>query len=117
MTDHEIRPGFIVLHSHRLEHLRDVLVHWLRAYPLGPLENEVVLVQSNGMAQWLKAALAADAEPARAGQPAGLGICAALEVVFPARFLWRAYRDVLGHEAVPATSPLDKQPLLWRLLR
>ena len=46
----DISPGFLVLHSHRLENLRDVLVQWLRAYPLAPLEDEIVLVQSNGMA-------------------------------------------------------------------
>ena len=112
-----LSPGFLVLHSHRLENLRDVLVHWLRAHPLAPLENEVVLVQSNGMAQWLKAALAADPDPADPLQASGLGICAGLEVVFPARFLWQAMRVVLGRDGVPATSPFDKGPLRWRLLR
>lgn len=111
----DLTPGLLVLHSHRLEHLRDVLVQWLQAYPLAPLESEVVLVQSNGMAQWLKAALAADVSPPP-GQAAGLGICAGVEVVFPARFLWRAYRDVLGRAAVPETSPYDKSVLVWRIL-
>lgn len=118
----DISPGFLVLHSHRLESLRDVLVQWLRAHPLAPLEDEVVLVQSNGMAQWLKAALAADPEPA-AGAPAapgaapGLGICAAVRMQFPARFFWQAYRAVLGAGAVPQTSPFDKERLRWRILR
>jgi hypothetical protein len=55
-----------------------------------PLEEEVLLVQSNGMAEWLKMALAT----------AG-GVCAATRVELPARFLWRAYRQVLGRAAVP----------------
>lgn len=113
MTAGDITPGFLVLHSHRLENLRDVLVQWLQAYPLAPLEDEIVLVQSNGMAQWLKAALAADPE----SSPAGLGICAAVRMQFPARFFWQAYRAVLGPEAVPRTSPFDKERLRWRILR
>lgn len=116
MTE-SLQPGFLVLHSHRLENLRDVLVHWLRAHPLAPLERETVLVQSNGMAQWLKAALAADVAPADPHAPVGLGICAGLEVVFPARFLWQAMRAVLGRDAVPESSPFDKPLLRWRILR
>ncbi len=112
----DITPGFLVLHSHRLESLRDVLVQWLQAYPLAPLEDEIVLVQSNGMAQWLKAALAADPEPRDDSAP-GLGICAAVKMQFPARFFWEAYRAVLGPAAVPKTSPFDKERLRWRILR
>lgn len=102
--------GFVVLHSHHLEQLRDVLVHLMRQQPLPPLENDIVLVQSNGMAQWLQAALAAD-------PPAGLGVCAAVEMMFPARFQWQLYRQVLGEAAVPRQSPLAKSQLRWRLLR
>src|SRR5690606_6693048 len=71
-----------------------------------PLEEEVFLVQSNGVAEWLKMALASHA-----------GIAAATRVELPARFLWRAYRQVLGRDAVPATSPLDRQPLAWKLMQ
>lgn len=114
----DLTPGFLVLHSHRLENLRDVLVQWLQAYPLAPLEDEIVLVQSNGMAQWLKAALAADEQPADPDStPPGLGICAAVKMQFPARFFWQAYRAVLGPEAVPKSSPFDKERLRWRILR
>ncbi len=104
-----VQPGFLVVHSHHLESLRDVLVHLLQQQPLAPLENEMVLVQSNGMAQWLKAALAAD-------PPDGLGICAAVDMMFPARFLWQSYRLVLGEDAVPYESPFDKTALRWRIL-
>ncbi|GHU10574.1 RecBCD enzyme subunit RecC [Betaproteobacteria bacterium] len=107
-TDQTIPPGIIVLHGNRLEDLRDVAVAWMRRYPLAPLENEVLLAQSNGIAQWLKLALAGDE---------GCGIAAALRIDLPARFLWRAYRDVLGSATIPAHSPLDKDPLTWRLMR
>ncbi|MCP1727628.1 exodeoxyribonuclease V gamma subunit [Natronospira proteinivora] len=88
-------------------------VDWLRQYPLGPLEDEVFLVQSNGMAQWLKLALAA---PASAEQP-GLGISAAHRFELPQSFLWRAYRSALGDDRVPQASPFEKTRLQWRLFR
>ncbi len=106
-----IEPGLMMLHGNRLEDLRDLLVAWLARAPLQPLENEVMLVQSNGIAQWLKLALA------RSPTTGGLGISAAVEVALPGRFLWTAYRAVLGRDAVAATSPFDKSRLTWRLLR
>ena len=109
-------PGFMVVHANRLEDLRGLAVEWMRRQPLGPLENETILVQSNGIGQWLKLALAEDPKNG------GAGIAAALEVMLPARFLWQAYRTVLTHvsqnaDAVPETSPFDKSRLVWRLLR
>jgi exodeoxyribonuclease V gamma subunit len=97
--------GLLVLHGNRLEMLRDAVVAWLSQRPLGPLEEDVFLVQSNGAAEWLKMSLAR-----------ATGICAATRVELPARFLWRTYRDVLGRAAVPNESPLDKSALTWRLM-
>jgi len=107
----ELSPGFMVVHSNQPVALRALLVNWMKRYPLAPLENEVVLVQSNGIAQWLKLALAADVEDG------GCGIAAALDAQLPSRFLWQAYRAVLGEQAVPLTSPFDKSLLIWRLMR
>jgi exodeoxyribonuclease V gamma subunit len=104
----ELSPGLIVIHGNRIEELRALAVEWMRSHPLKPLENEVLLVQSNGIAQWLKMALA---------EQEGCGIAAALDVGLPARFLWQAYRSVLGSDAIPQQSPLDKAPLTWRLMR
>lgn len=106
-----LSPGFMILHGNRLESLRQLVVDWMRENPLAPLENEVVLVQSNGIGQWLEMALAADPEQG------GCGIAAAQDVQLPAQFLWQLYRAVLGADSVPNSSPLDKQPLTWRLLR
>jgi len=105
MTD-DIRPGLFILQGNRLELLRDALLEWLAQQPLAPLEEEVILVQSNGAAEWLKMALAAQD-----------GICAATRVELPGRFLWRTYRQVLGRAATPSQSPLDKPLLAWRLMR
>ena len=109
-----IQPGFMVLQSNRLENLRRVTVEWLRRYPLNPLENEILLVQSNGISQWLKLALAADVDNADPME-SGCGIAAAMDICLPGRFHWRAYRAVLGD--LPETSPFDKPLLSWRLLR
>ena len=109
-------PGLIVVHSNQPEILRDLVVAWIKRHPLPPLDNELILVQSNGIAQWLKMALAADAGGAD-GEAGGCGIAAGLEVSLPARFLWQAYRALLGREAVPESSALDEERLVWRLMR
>ncbi len=106
-----IQPGFIVLQGNRLEGLRDLLVEWLERYPLAPLEEETILVQSNGMAQWLRLALG------RERNAGGLGVATALDLLLPARLQWRCYRAVMDREPVPAEAPLDKPRLTWRLLR
>ncbi|MRH77762.1 exodeoxyribonuclease V subunit gamma [Spiribacter sp. C176] len=107
------KTGLAVIHSNRMEMLRDVLVTWLTQNPLPPLEQETVLVQSNGMAQWLKLALAA---PATAATP-GCGIAAGLQTRLPQSFLWQAYRAVLGSDLIPEKSPFEKQRLQWRIFR
>ncbi|MDF1622388.1 MAG: exodeoxyribonuclease V subunit gamma [Pseudohongiella nitratireducens] len=106
-----IESGFMVLHSNRIESLRSLLVDWLRKHPLEPLENEVMLVQSNGIAQWLQLSLAKNPD---ADQP-GCGIAAAMEITLPGRYHWQAYRSVLGN--LPAQSPYDKDQLTWRIFR
>jgi exodeoxyribonuclease V gamma subunit len=101
-----IAPGLLILHGNQLEQLRGAVFQWLRANPLAPLETDVLLVQSNGVAEWLKIALAEEA-----------GVCAATRVALPARFLWEAYRAMLGRDRVPRISAFDKGPLTWRLMR
>lgn len=107
-NNNALAPGLMVIHGNQLEELRELAVAWMRRNPLAPLENEVILVQSNGIAQWLKLALAEQ----RSG-----GIAAAMQVDLPARFLWQTYRRVLGSDTIPAQSALDKAPLTWRLMR
>ena len=106
LSQSALQPGFIAFHSNRAEDLAEVVISWIQRHPLGPLEEEVILVQSNGMAEWVKMELA------RIG-----GVCAATRVELPSRFLWRTYRQVLGREAVPNASPLDKLPMTWRLMQ
>ncbi len=108
------QTGLAIIHGNRLESLRELLVYWMRSNPLGVLENETILVQSNGIAQWLQLALARS--PDDVDQP-GCGIAAALDIQLPSAFLWQAYRAVLGADRVPKASPYDKSRLAWRLLR
>ncbi len=103
------KPGFMVVHGNHPESLRDLMLAWMAQHPLEPLEDELVLVQSNGVAQWLKLSMAA---PAAQG---GTGVAAALRTELPSRALWGLYRAVLGE--VPAVSALDKSQLIWRLMR
>ncbi|VVM82092.1 RecBCD enzyme subunit RecC [Pseudomonas fluorescens] len=109
-----LNAGFMVVHGNRLDELRSLVVSWMRRYPLAPLENEIALVQSNGIAQWLKLALAEDPEEDDTG---GCGIAAAIDVQLPGSFMWQLYRMVLGRNEIPVKSLLDKAPLTWRLMR
>lgn len=111
MSEHRLTPGLMVIHGNHPEALRDLLVQWMSRHPLAPLENEIILVQSNGIAQWLKLALGRDVAEG------GCGVTAALDVQLPAQFLWRAYRGALGRDEIPEVSVLDKAPLTWRLMR
>lgn len=105
-VDTGMAKGLLVLHGNRLEWLRDAVFDWTGRQPLHPLEEEIFLVQSNGVAEWLKMAMAS-----------ARGVCAVTRVELPSRFLWRVYRQVLGRATVPRSSPLDKGPLSWRLMR
>ncbi|MBS3804184.1 MAG: exodeoxyribonuclease V subunit gamma [Oleiphilaceae bacterium] len=110
----DLPTGLQVIHANRLEDLRALTVEVIRNLPLAPLDNEVFLVHSNGIAQWLKLALARDEDDP---DLAGLGIAAGMTFSLPSRFLWQAYRATLGEAAVAKESPYDKDRLTWRLLR
>ena len=110
-----ITPGFHAIHANHLEDLRRAVVFICQQNPLPPLQSETFLVQSNGIAQWLKLALAE--KRSEDGSEGGLGIAAGMDFLFPARFIWQAYRAVLPDGAVPEQSPFDKRRLVWRLYR
>ena len=101
-----VAPGLIALQGNRAEQLAETVLAWLSRHPLEPLESEVVLVQSNGVAEWFRMAMASHS-----------GVCAAAQVELPGRFLWRSYRQILGAASVPPRSPVDKSALTWRLMR
>ncbi|HRD65514.1 MAG TPA: exodeoxyribonuclease V subunit gamma [Candidatus Competibacter sp.] len=89
--------------SNRLEILADRLTELLRRPLRSPLAQEVVVVQSNGMARWLALRIADR-----------LGVCANLNWRFPATFLWDMSRAVLRY--LSPTSAFDKPVLVWRTM-
>ncbi len=109
LATEQLQSGFMLLHGNRLEGLSELLVAWLARHPLEPLESELILVQSNGIAEWLKQRLAA---PVADG---GLGIAASTELVLPASLLWRLYRA--SSDDIPEQSPFERETLVWRLYR
>ncbi len=86
----------------RLGVLRDHLVARLRAAPLPPRDTEIIVVQSQGMRQWLTLALA-DA----------LGCSGSVELPFPARFVHRLAAS-LGM-AGDAFDAFSREAMTWRV--
>lgn len=111
-----LTPGFLVVHANLPEQLRALVVSWTKAYPLAVLETETVLVQSNGIAQWLKLALAADPDLTDPTE-GGAGIASNLSLQMPGRFIWQLYRWLLPASDIPEQSGFDKNQLRWRLFR
>lgn len=95
---------FTLYHSNQLDVLKALLVELVRRDPLtDPFEREQILVQSPGMAQWLKLELAS-----------AFGIAANIDFPLPASFIWQMFIEVLGD--VPARSPYNKQSMSWQLM-
>ena len=96
---------FQVYHSNSLLVLKDILVELIRRDPIAdPFRAEQILVQSPGMAQWLKLELAASS-----------GIAASVDFPLPASFLWKCFSEVL--DDVPARSAFNKEAMGWKLMR
>jgi exodeoxyribonuclease V gamma subunit len=95
---------FTVYHSNQLESLKILLVHLINSEPLDhPFTPEQILVQSPGMSQWLKMALAEQ-----------LGVAANISFPLPATFIWDMFTQVLPD--VPKRSAFNKESMTWKLL-
>lgn len=96
---------FTVYHSNNVEILKTLLVQLIKNDPLAhPFDKEKILVQSSGMSQWLKMALAKE-----------LGVAANLEFPLPASFIWEMFTQVLPE--VPQRSAFNKEAMTWKLMR
>ncbi|TBR43099.1 exodeoxyribonuclease V subunit gamma [Marinomonas agarivorans] len=91
--------------GNRLEDLAEILARILSlSVPKNPFEQEQILVQSPGMAQWLKIHLA------------GIqGITAGYEFPLPSTFVWRCFQQTL--DDIPNDSEFNKAFLVWRIMR
>jgi len=94
---------FRVYHSNQLSKLKDLIAALMAQDTLPPFEQEVVLVQSPGMAQWLQIVLAQQ-----------LGVAANISFPLPATFIWDMFTRVLP--GIPKESAFSKDAMMWKLL-
>ncbi|TEW51807.1 exodeoxyribonuclease V subunit gamma [Psychromonas algicola] len=96
---------FRVYHSNQISLLKDLLVALMQQDPLShAFENETILVQSPGMAQWLQLEIAQ-----------ATGIAANIDFPLPASFIWQQFKHVL--DDVPDKSPFNKQSMTWQIMK
>ncbi len=96
---------FTIYHSNQIDVLKSLLVALIKRDPLAnPFEQEQILVQSPGMSQWLKMALAQE-----------LGVAANLNFPLPATFIWDMFTQVL--DDVPARSAFNKEAMTWKIMQ
>lgn len=97
---------FRVYHSNRLDLLKDLTGYLMERDPLpDPLANEVVLVQSPGMAQWLQMELA---------QNFSARVAANIQFPLPASFIWQMFVTILP--GIPEQSAFNKTAMSWKLM-
>ncbi|MDR0805866.1 MAG: exodeoxyribonuclease V subunit gamma [Enterobacteriaceae bacterium] len=95
---------FTVYHSNQLDLLKTLTTALIAGKPLSnPFEREIILVQSQGMAQWLQIELAAE-----------MGIAANIEFPLPASFIWQMFTQVLPD--IPPESAFSKDAMTWKLM-
>ncbi|MEZ8143973.1 exodeoxyribonuclease V subunit gamma [Enterovibrio norvegicus FF-454] len=96
---------FTVYHSNQLDLLKSLLVAIVQQKPLdNPFQKEIILVQSPGMAQWLKLEMAKEQ-----------GIVANVEFPLPATFIWQMFTHIL--DGVPQRSFFNKEAMTWKLMK
>lgn len=92
-------------YSNQLANHKDILVNILGSDPNpNPFASETILVQSQGMAQWLQLQIADQ-----------LGIDGHLTFPYPTRFLWEQYRLLLPE--LPKENVFERSTIVWRLMR
>ncbi|AIN47467.1 exodeoxyribonuclease V subunit gamma [Candidatus Palibaumannia cicadellinicola] len=95
---------FTIYHSNQLDLLKTLTARLISHCQLrDPLQPEVILVQSYGMAQWMQMELAVS-----------FSIAANINFSLPASFIWKMFTCVLPD--VPAESMFSKSAMTWRLM-
>lgn len=93
-----------IYHSNQLDMLKTITAALITGRPLrDPFQPEVIIVQSNSIAQWIQLELAAN-----------FGIAANLELPRPASFIWQMFTRILPD--IPEESALVKYQITWRLM-
>ena len=92
-------------HSNQLDLLSNLLLALMQQKNVpNPFQKELILVQSPGMAQWLKLEMAKVQ-----------GIVANVDFPLPATFIWEMFTRVLPH--VPQRSFFNKESMSWKLMK
>src|SRR5437762_1002119 len=97
-------PGLKIFTSNRLEFLVDEVAHITRTPLMLPLQPEIIVVQSLGMARWLSLQLAERNK-----------ICANYEFLFPNAFVHRAFQSLLPD--LPGEMDCRPEILLWKIMQ
>lgn len=96
---------FTLYQSNQISLLAEMLVKVQQVNPLvDPFEPEKILIQSQGMAQWLQMQIADYT-----------GIMGNCEFLYPTTFLWQQYR-VLFPE-LPKENIFERSSMTWRIMR
>ena len=91
---------FTVYYSNKLSSLSEMLIEVQKVAPNdNPFEPETILVQSQGMAQWLQMRMA-DA----------FGVAGQFDFPFPTSFLWQQYRLLFPH--LPKENIFERQTMI-----
>src|SRR5437870_1963436 len=97
-------PGLKFFTSNRLEFLVDEVAQVARAPLASPLQPEIIVVQSLGMARWLSLQLAERNK-----------ICANYEFLFPNAFAHRAFKSALPD--LPDETDCRPEILVWKIMK
>ena len=95
---------FKLYHSNNQDVLKTLLVEQMRQGDPDPFVAEQILVQSQGMAHWLKLNISET-----------LGIAANIEFPLPSSFVWKVYNAVKPD--LPERSHFEKDSMTWKLMR
>ncbi|WP_085247613.1 exodeoxyribonuclease V subunit gamma [Gilliamella mensalis] len=94
---------FTIYHSNQVDLLKTLLSELMRRQPLEDVfTSDIVMVQSQGMAQWLQIALADE-----------LGIVANVDFLFPTQLIWQLYQTLLPD--APIENSYSIEAMSWRL--
>ncbi|OCG21123.1 exodeoxyribonuclease V subunit gamma [Gilliamella sp. wkB108] len=94
---------FNIYHSNQVDLLKSLMCQLMRLQPLEEVfVSDQIIVQSQGMAQWLQIELAEE-----------LGIVANIAFPFPTEFIWQMYQILLPD--APTENSYNTESMTWRL--
>ena len=94
-----------VYHSNNLEYLASLVSYIIKEHPLdNPFDCEQVIVQSNGMSDWLNARIADE-----------LGISMQIKYSFPWAFVWQMLTDLGYNEKSNPQQRFKMENMVWTI--